>query len=141
MLRYLSLMFEDEFDIQTSFILFKSDFSESDKRDFSKAASLFLDIKQFESNIENNQDFEEIWKWFFHRHIVETIVERNLTVFEENDAWKQYKNHVLALKLEDEKSGLKSLIPKIKKGMVELNVVGNKLGFDFEFADESNAKA
>lgn len=140
LLRFFNIEFEKIKNVQTSFILFKSDFNEEDRKDFHRAASLAYNTTQIDTNIDKEHDFEQIWRWFLHRHIVETIESKNLDVFEKNEEWHKYKRHVLALKLENDKTGLRTFLPKIKKGNVELNVAGNKLGLDFEFSDKEEKR-
>lgn len=141
LLRFLNIEFEKVANVYTSFILFKSDFSEDDKKDFNRAASLAYNTSQIDTNINDEHDFEQIWRWFLHRHIVETIESKDLDVFEKNEGWHKYKRHVLALKLENDKTGLRTLLPKIKKGNVEVNVAGSKLGLDFEFTNKEEKSA
>lgn len=137
-LRYLSIVFEDERQYDTSFILFKSDFGEGDRQSFSSAANKCLNQSQFD-DYDNNQDFEPIWKWFLFRHIVEYMTENKLSLFEKDDVWDKFSKHVQSIKLDDEKTGLSRLIPKIKRGEAELNTGAAKLGLDFEF-DNSKVK-
>jgi len=138
LLRYLELSFSK--DSYSSFILFKSEFSEEDKANFSKAASTFLTEKN--ETTEVDEDFLNIWVWFLHRHIVKYSQENNIQLFEDNKAWQQYSKCVSAPKLGDEKSGITKLFPKLKRGSVEIEgdieVIKTKLGIEFEWENEKD---
>lgn len=138
-LRYLGIEFEDRRNSCVSFVLFKNEFGEDDKQDFSKAANVFLTQSQFE-NFEAEQDFEQVWKWFFFRHIVEYCDKHDVQLFEHEDNWYKFKKHVMALKIDQTKTGLSKYIPKIKKGEVELDISAGKVGLDFEFGDHPKVK-
>lgn len=138
-LRYLSIIFEDNYRYLTSFILFKSEFGEEDKQGFVKAAKIFLDQKQFDQ-IEDEQDFVCVWKWFFYRHIIEFVETQDIQLFEHDDNWKGFKKHVKALKLDSSKTGLSRFIPRIKRGEVELEIGWGKLGLDLDFLQEHDDK-
>ncbi len=140
LLRYLSIMFEDIYNTKSLFILFKENIKEEDKKNFARASSYF-DSNQFEQNVDNDQNFEEVWRWFFHRSLVEYIESESYNVFEDDENWRKYKKHVLSLEIDEQKSGLRALIPNIKKGEVKVKAgeVG-ELGLDFEFTDQSKTK-
>src|SRR5690606_11056579 len=104
----------------------------------SKAASTFLTEKNESSEID--EDFLNIWEWFLHRHIVKYTKENKIHFFEDNKAWELYSNCVLAPKLGDEKSGITKLLPKLRRGSVEIEgdieFIKSKLGFEFESENE-----
>jgi hypothetical protein len=96
---------------------------------------LIVDVE----NTPDEQDFVNVWLWFFHRHIVKTIYKQNLTVFKRNNVWEKYKACVSAPTFEGEDSFIHKFFPKIKRGKIEVgaefsNISGN-LGLDLEFAD------
>ncbi|MCM1219229.1 MAG: hypothetical protein NC548_32510 [Lachnospiraceae bacterium] len=137
LLKYIQLKIEQK-NTQTLLILFKSDFSEGDKASFSRAAGCLIDAQTDEF-----KDFTDVWLWYIHRQIVEIIVKRNLIgcVFADNNDWRKYQACVLAPKLGEEASGISRLIPKLKRGMIELEgnfgAIKGKLGLDFDWADKS----
>ena len=120
-------------------VLFKSDFTEEDKSAFSRAATCFIDG----DTTNDYRDFTNVWLWYFHRLIVNQINEDNLdgTIFKDDDNWKKYQTCVNAAKIGDEKSGIMKLLPKLKRGNIDVNgslgVVSSKLGLEFEWADEA----
>lgn len=138
LLRYLELSFSKESN--SSFILFKSEFSDEDKANFSKAASTFLTEKNDSNEVE--EDYLNIWEWFIHRHIVKYSKDNNVELFEDNKAWQKYSKCVSAPKLGDEKSGITKLFPKLKRGSVEIEgdieIIKSKLGIEFDWESEKD---
>ena len=137
LLQYISLKAEMESDAKTSFILFKSEFTEEDKKDFSKAVNATIANK--DEIPDNEEDFVNIWRWFLHRHLVKMIDMEN--PFENDKNFERYCKCVLAPKVGDEKSGITRFLPKLKKGNVELeadfDIIKGKLGLDFEWINEN----
>jgi len=141
LLRYLALQANEISETYSTFILFKSDFTEDDRKTFARAANaMIVDA----SDIPYEQDFVDVWLWFFHRHIVKTIVEQNLTVFKQNKIWKQYKACALATNLDEDESIFSKFFPKLKRGTVEVgmqfSIISGKLGLNFEFTNPEKTK-
>ena len=143
LLRYLALRANEISETYSTFILFKSDFTEEDRKSFARAANINAKIVDA-SEIPFEQDFVDAWLWFFHRHIVKTIVEQNLTVFKQNKIWNQYKACVLAPNLDENGSIFSKFVPKLKRGTIEVGmqfpIISGKLGLDFEFANPEKTK-
>lgn len=145
LLRYIAIKAESELNAQTLFILFKSDIKEQDRKDFSKAANTVI-ANNNSDNIDSidNIDYEDVWRWFLHRHIVEVIENRNILVFKDDRNWKKYATCVKAPKLGDEDSGIKKIIPKLKRGNVEVNAgldgVSGTLGLEFDWEDSNQTR-
>lgn len=135
LLRYISLK-ANEMNATSSFILFKSDITEEDRKIFSHAANA---ITIDSANIPDNQDFVDVWFWFIHRHIVNTINKCKVPVFKKNKEWNQYKACVLATSLDDEYSFFSRFFPKLKRGVAKVDaqfpIISANLGLDFEFSD------
>lgn len=136
LLQYLALKSEQKLKAKTSFILFKSDFTDDDKKDFSKAINRTITDK---GDLPDEEDFVSIWVWFLHRHLVKTILEP--LPFENNKEFSRYITCVKAPKVGDEEAGITRFFPKLKRGNVELTadfeVVKGKLGLDFDWSNES----
>lgn len=82
LLRYISIFAEEKFNAKTSFILFKTEIDQDERKKFSRAANTSLVEKNgFESS---DIDFEIVWRWFFHRNIVENV-KRNQGIFARDD--------------------------------------------------------
>ncbi|AXM87803.1 hypothetical protein CI793_04800 [Anoxybacillus ayderensis] len=142
LLRYFAIKAEREQGAHTLFILFKSEIKEQDRQEFDKVANTM--IACIDQTVTTDQyDYEDIWKWFLHRRVVEEIEKRNIEVFKNDDNWKKYSICVKSLKVGDENSGIKRLFPKIRKGMVELNVgtnsLSSKLGLEFDWENAQQA--
>lgn len=139
LLRYLELSFKKN-KVESSFILFKSEFSEEDKAAFSKAASTFLTEKN--TNSDFDEDYVNVWEWFLHRHLVKLTTQKNIVFFEANSDWTKYSKCVSAPKLGDEDSGITKLFPKLRKGNVEIegdiNFLKTKLGIEFDWENEQS---
>lgn len=134
LLRYIGLKAQEEHQAKTSFILFKSDFSEDDKTAFSRAANTYV-VEDLNNTEVSEGDYLNVWMWFIHRQIVRDMSsERPFFVI--NSDWEKYSQCVLAPKLGNEDAGIKRYFPKLKQGRVEIE--GNveffkiKLGFDLE---------
>ncbi|MBN2836876.1 MAG: hypothetical protein JXR48_18115 [Candidatus Delongbacteria bacterium] len=136
LLQYLALSAEKEFYANTSFILFKSEFTEDDKKDFSRAINTTFADKAELSSID--EDFVDIWEWFFHRHLVKMI--SKTSPFIDNQDFEKYKSCVLAPKIDNDESGISRFLPKLKRGNVELEgdfeFLKGKLGLDFEWINK-----
>ncbi len=134
LLRYIALKANEDINKTfSSFVLFKSGFTEDDKKGFAKAANaLIVDVE----NTPDEQDFVNVWLWFFHRHIVKTIDKQNLTVFKKNNIWEKYRACVSAPTFEKGDSIIHKFFPKIKRGKIEVGAefsnISGKLGLDFE---------
>ena len=132
-LRYLSVLAEEKPDTATRFVLFKSDFSESQKSQFkvtSKVTSIEVD-----DNATTVDDYENVWKWYIFRQILE--LNNRAPVFIRNDVYDVFEKIVKSPKYSGESEFIKKLIPKIKKGQVEiglnLDVVSAKLNLDLDW--------
>jgi hypothetical protein len=132
LLRYLAIHSEEKLGADYSFVLFKSDFTEQDKKDFSRAARTTIVDKDISAN--DTSDFEVVWRWFLHRHIVDTISESQQIIFEDDIHWKKYVACVKAPKASNESQGIFRLIPKLKRGKIEISA-NPKLGMEFDWED------
>lgn len=142
LLRYIGIRAENELNAKTSFILFKSDIREQDRKDFSKAARTV--VANNTQNANDNIDYEDVWRWFFHRHIVETVQNRELDLFVNDKHWKKYVACVTAPNIGDEESGIKKVFPRLKRGNVEVNAgldgISGGLGLEFDWEDDNKTK-
>lgn len=135
LLQYISLHAKKNFEANTSFILFKTDFNQDDKKDFSRAVNATLADM---TSIPEEEDFVNIWRWFLHRHLVTKM--SNAQPFLNDTNFEKYKSCVLAPKLEDKQTGIMRFIPNLKRGNVELEsdfeFIKGKLGLDFEWINK-----
>lgn len=133
LLRYLSIMIERS-GSKPSFILFKEKLTEEDKKAFSFAAH--TTVIDGSVDLEEEQNFELIWMWFIHKHLIDTIKRENIAVFVDNKNYEKYLDCINAPKLDDSKSGIKRFLPKIKRGKVEISK-DPKLNIDFDWDDKA----
>lgn len=140
LLRYISLSVENLYSANTSFILFKSEFTEDDKKTFSRAVNTSIALKN--DDLENDDDYVNIWHWFLHRHLIKAIKNKTSCYFIKDQNWEKYEKCVTAPKLGDEQSGVTHLFPKLKKGNVELEgefeVLKGKIGLEFEWENKGS---
>lgn len=141
LMRYIGIQAEKKYGAHCKYILFKSQFNEDDKKDLTKAFGAVVLNKE---DIPTESDYEAIWGWLLHKYIVEEIAQKDIPVFEENKDWEKYKMCVLAPTIDNENTGLKRLIPKIKHGVVEvggkIREITGRLGLDLEFEDAEQTK-
>jgi len=142
LLRYLALEVERGLNSKTSFILFKTEFTDEDKTAFARAANAFMTLKNEISEADFDEDYVNVWQWFIHRHIVRVAKQNEGIFFERNHDWEKYSKCVSAPKLGNEESGITRLLPKLKKGNVEIEgdieFLKGKLGFEFEWENEAS---
>lgn len=136
LLRYIELICKKRYSAATSFILFKSDFIQNNKAQMVKLANnAFLTEKN--DCVEFEEDFEAVWYWFFHRHIVRIMEESTCGVFVKDKHWEEYKSCVKSIK-DDHQYGF--LFPRVKGGTIELNLpistMSTKIAVDLEFDEE-----
>ncbi|MBJ9991748.1 P-loop ATPase, Sll1717 family [Paenibacillus sp. S28] len=141
LMRYIGIYAEKSIGAVNSFVLFKTQFNEDDKKDLARAARTTI-VEQEE--IPDEQDFEAIWRWFLHRHIVLQIEKNELNVFERNRDWDKYVACVTAPNMGDEVSGIRRFFPKVKKGTVEVSAefhaIQGKLGLELDFEDREQKR-
>ncbi|WP_399628605.1 P-loop ATPase, Sll1717 family [Sporosarcina sp. SG10008] len=141
LLRYIDLEVEESIGAATSFILFKSHFSDQDKKDITRASNMTV----VENNVDDNESsYIDIWKWFFYRHIVSLVVESEKPIFVRDKNWDKFKAVVTAPNIGNEESGIKRLLPKLKRGSFEIGAgldgVSGKLGLEFDWEDQQKTK-
>jgi hypothetical protein len=137
LLRFIAIEVKKRFGAKTSFILFKTEVKEQDRKSVCRASR--ADV--VEKNIGNypNSDFEVVWKWFLHRKIVDIITECDLNVFVNDDNYKKYKKCVTAPKIDEKSSGIKRLIPNLNKGSIELSK-NPKIELNFDWEDKKKTR-
>ena len=120
LLRYLALNAEDD-NIATEFILFKSNFDDEQRQEFARVSSNIIADSDTSKFKEKSQDFEMIWRWFIYRNIVDISNDKNIAIFQKNEIWDSFKAVVSAPNYTNEKTGIKSIIPALKHGEIEIS--------------------
>lgn len=138
LLHYLDLNMKKNNDYTSSFILFKTDFTDDDKSTFSKAANTAYAVNNSEENTFD--EYTSIWQWFLHRQIVVNSEKHYIGFFNKDKHWERYRNCVLAPNVENEKSGIMKLFPKVKRGSIEISAdaicMNSKIGLEFDWENK-----
>lgn len=119
LLRYISLKIEEKSGC-TAFVLFKSDFKEDDKKEIAKAGRNIL--TETDANVLDEDDYTNVWLWFFHKQILEQIEKKNCRIFAENEDFQKYKACLTSFEEIPEEGTVKRLFPKLKKGNLEIKL-------------------
>lgn len=133
-LRYISLQLNDQINTNHKFFLFKEQMTEDEKINFGKSADTII-IDRSEDQ-KSQQDYDLVWSLFFHRFLVHAVLAYKFNLFEKNDIWKKYSQYVTGTENDREKRLIWRLVPKLKKGNLELSVDPIKLGLEVEWQDE-----
>lgn len=138
LLRYISIVLDEQKNTISKFILFKSEVSEETKKDFSKASRI-EEVIENSSDFEGN-DFENIWRWFIYKVISDMIIQGDIDVFQKNENLSKFHTLMRSEKIEDNDRGFFSkLIPSIRKGNIEISK-DPKLNLDFDWDSNGIAK-
>lgn len=145
LLRYLANKIKEKNkSAHTEFVLFKSEFSEEQRKEFSRVAGFANRETRFvespNSDVDSfsevsGSDFETVWLWFLHKLIVDLIDTNKVDLFVRNQNFEKYRACVKSPKLSGENSGIRRLIPNLKKGSVEISS-SPKFNLDFEWDDK-----
>ena len=138
LLHYIDLQMKNNPNYSSSFVLFKSNFTEEDKSAFTIAANTFCAIKNTES--DNFENYASVWQWFLHRQIVVNSKKNNINYFQNDHNWQKYCSCVMSPKLGNEDAGITKLFPKLKRGNIEIGAdiesLMCKLGLEFEWENK-----
>ncbi|MBR2931097.1 MAG: hypothetical protein IKC32_07715 [Clostridia bacterium] len=146
LLKYLESRARENPEVCSEFIRFKKEVDE-DQRNQLKRASLptqpFEEIIDKDVPLDSTIDCTLAWQVYLIKCIVFTLEKSQVEVFDKKDIiWKNlslllramYSDSIMELAL---KNGVKKILPKIKKGNIELNLGLGKLDFELEWNDES----
>ncbi|MBO1503902.1 hypothetical protein JKX24_18630 [Serratia proteamaculans] len=138
LLRYISIVLDEQKNTISKFILFKSEVSEETKKDFSKASRI-EEVIENSSDFEGN-DFENVWRWFIYKVISDMITQGAIDAFQKNENLSKFHTLMRSEKIEDnERSFFSKLIPSIRKGNIEISK-DPKLNLDFDWDSNGVAK-
>lgn len=142
LLRFISLKIEEETGISSSFVLFKTDLNEDLKKSFAQASrdSQTLQDTAVEANSIDfsGDDFENVWRWFIYRKLATVLQEEEVELFQHNSDYYDFLS-VVSSPAQDQSTGLKALIPKIKKGKIEISK-DPKIDLELEWDSKGIAK-
>ncbi len=108
-------------NITTEFILFKSSLDDKQRQEFVRVSSSIIADSNTSKFQDKSQDFEMIWRWFIYRNIVDISHNKDKTFFQKNHIWDSFKALVSAPNYANEKTGIKSIIPILKHGEIEIS--------------------
>lgn len=136
LLRYIAIDAENR-GYLTSITLFKSNFDNQDKKDFSHAARVISpDIN--DKTFSSEEDYSLVWRWFLYKQIAGTIDEKEEHIFKKNKHWNKFNGIIKSVRPNGSKE---SILPKIKRGNIELNfpnsIIQASLGLEFEGKEEN----
>lgn len=138
LLRYISIVLDEEKNTTSKFILFKSEVSEETKKDFTKASRI-EEVIENSSEFDGN-DFENVWRWFIYRVISNMIIQGGIEPFQKNENLFNFHAIMRSERTEDkEKTLFSKLIPTIRKGNIEISK-DPKLMLDFDWDSNGIAR-
>lgn len=117
----------------SSFIFFKESFNDYRKNEFEKLSKRIMNsISIQEDTLIEVTDFEYIWRWLFFKRIVDDNTRNNNQLFEENEAWSNFKS--IIDKIKDPLDNKKVVIPSaIKINFPIRNLIDmTEIGAEFE---------
>lgn len=135
LLRYISLMLENKNDnLYSHFILFKSDFDDSDKQSLSALNNpINVDVVS-DSHEKDSIDssYKSNWRYFLYNKIVEIQKDQEICLFQNNEIWNKFSSLVLSANKKKN-----SLFPVIKKGVITLSKHPSLVA-EFEYKDNDS---
>lgn len=136
LLRYVEIIKKREKGMETAFILFKSEVDGSNRKALLKFTEESV-VSDFEFPDDIEFSYITAWKWFIYRLIIESAEFSANKTFEINKDWKRFSECIKAPLSINEKSGFKSIIPRLNKGKVKISSSpGVELDFDWEDRDK-----
>ncbi len=123
-----------------SFIFFKSDITEEDKQNLSRAVGFEI-VKDGASYRGIEQDYENAWRWFFHQKLSELLSNPDQQIVQSDQHLKTYLELSSRAKKDQKSARYSSILPKFKDGKVkisaDLGLLSGGLEADFSFSKES----
>lgn len=135
LLRYIARKMESE-SSQSVFVLFKSDIDENLRKNFAVAARIQV-VEENAAQSDSN-DYEIVWRWLIYKKIAQAIDIQFAEPFQRTPLLEEFVALMKSEK-EDSKSGIKRIIPSVKKGHIEVSK-SPKLKLDLQWDGEGNAK-
>lgn len=138
LLRYIGVKAYREDNNASLTILFKSDFTTEEKSNIWRYKNLIgTDVSDNSGEIRD--DFEDVWRWFLYRKIVDFITSSDSTAIKIDANFEKLSDVVNSPLIENFGSGISRLFPKLKRGCVEISK-DPSLKIDFEWENESERK-
>lgn len=132
LLRYIEIELKRK-GYNTSFILFKSDLTEDDRRNMASGNYEAISESNFKGQDEK-KDFENIWTLFFFRYIANVLRKSKLSLNNQSVAEFVACAGILDLEPTDR------FLPRIKDGTIKLGTETLKLELNLNFGDSKRVK-
>jgi len=148
LLKYVEAIVADNIaENSTEFIRFKKDVDEDQRNQIKRAGipqAPFEEIIESEIPSDNTIDCVLAWQVYLIKVVVKRLNKTEYGVFERTDPqWVKLNNIIKAIYDDSEETSLvKRILPKIKRGNIEINVAKyGKLNLDLEWLDDNNSTA
>lgn len=115
LLRYIALKLDESDNVNSKFVLFKSELDEDSRKELSRASRFGIEEILENSADYDASDYEAVWRWFIYKTISKAISGSGLNVFQDTPALSSFHAIVNAEVDIKSKSGFMKLIPSIKK--------------------------
>ena len=115
MLRFISLELEEKYNHYSRFFLFKSEFDEDIKKEFSKLQSKNKTHAELHENndLEDEDSYKSYWRWFIYKKIIEFQNENShIEIFQKNSDWSKFVDLVDSI---NEEKKVSTVFPKLKE--------------------------
>ncbi|EKS6941456.1 hypothetical protein QCD67_08360 [Enterobacter roggenkampii] len=139
LLRYIALKLDESDNVNSKFVLFKSEVDEDSRKELSRASRFGIEEVLENSADYETSDYEAVWRWFIYKTISKAINDSDLDIFQDTPALSSFHAIVNAEVNVKSKSGFMRLIPSIKKGNVEISH-SPKLNLDLNWGEDGVAK-
>ena len=142
LLRYIEKKLIQQRNIQSIFLLFKTDISEDEKKRMAHLARTTL-VEQNSNDISEDVSYDDVWMWLIHRLIVNKIETTNSNLFKHNKDLERYINciHASAENEHESISWIGKFFPSVKRGKIKAGinagVINAKFGLDLEWGDSN----
>lgn len=139
LLRYIALKLDESDNVNSKFVLFKSEVDEDSRKELSRASRFGIEEVLENSTEYEASDYEAVWRWFIYKTIAKAISDSDLDIFQDTPALSRFHAIVNAEVAVKSKSGFMKLIPSIKKGNIEISN-SPKLNLDLNWGQDGVAK-
>lgn len=144
LLKYLEGIISDEASTNfTEFIRFKRDVDEEERNQIKRSSipsNAFEETIESDIPIDKTLDCTLAWQVYLIKVIVSRLSITEYGVFDRNDpSWNELTKLINAVyRLDDNKTSIKKILPKIKRGNIELDISQLvKSNLEFEWVDKS----
>lgn len=137
LLHYLGINAEDK-GYLTKFVLYKSQIDEDQRKKIVTAGR--VEILDADENKNTISDYRSVWKWFIYNQIAELNTNNGFCLFSNDKNWDCFAKLLVADFDKKKEKGIWRLIPKIKKGNIEITSefsnFAAKAGLELEWDNE-----